>query len=135
MGLRLSVFKKMTILGWNVFSNVFIYNYYIYIYIPIYQYITKIRGWDVLKKMENVSLNVFINIVFIKKKMCSATHKSFQWVAFLDIQTSLSVDVKNKWTIDDLHWRIYYDDWRCDQHRQHYCHCHQLLQSTLFDCS
>ena len=42
------------------------------IYIPIYQYITKIRGWDVFsivfKKMENFSLNVFINIVFIKNK-------------------------------------------------------------------
>ena len=38
----------------------------------MYQYITKIRGWDVFsivfKKMENFSLNVFINIVFIKKK-------------------------------------------------------------------
>ena len=30
------VFKKMTISGWNVFSNVFIHNYFIYI--PIYQY-------------------------------------------------------------------------------------------------
>ena len=65
--------KKMTISGWNVFSNVFIYNYYIYTNLPTYQYITKIRGWDVFsivfKKMENFSLNVFINIVFIKK-MC-----------------------------------------------------------------
>ena len=37
----------------------------------MYQYITKIRGWDVFsivfKKIENFSLNVFINIVFIKK--------------------------------------------------------------------
>ena len=48
-----------------MFSNVFIYNYYIYI--PIYQYITKIRGWDVFRKKENFSLNVFINMVFIKK--------------------------------------------------------------------
>ena len=35
----------------------------------------KIRGWDVFsivfKIMENLSLNVFINIVFIKKKMCN----------------------------------------------------------------
>ena len=41
------------------------------IIIYIYQYITKIRGWDVFiivfKKMENFSLNVFVNMVFIKK--------------------------------------------------------------------
>ena len=43
-----------------------------YTNIPIYQYITKIRGWDVFsivfKKKENFSLNVFINMVIIKKR-------------------------------------------------------------------
>ena len=63
------------------------------IIIYIYQYtnipiLSKIRGWDVFsivfKKMENFSLNVFINIVFIKRNECIHGSISRVWVGSKD---------------------------------------------------
>ena len=58
-----------------MFSNVFISLLMILNKRETIENWAKIRGWDVFsivfKKIENFSLNMFINIVFLKKKMCS----------------------------------------------------------------